>query len=118
VAVSDCLFCKIINKEIPSELVYEDDKCIVIKDINPAAPVHLLIIPKKHIASLNEVSIEDVERLGHIQLLVSSLAHTSGIAAQGYRLVNNCGKWGGQTVLHLHYHLLGGKQMGWPPEKS
>jgi histidine triad (HIT) family protein len=116
VIVADCLFCKIISKEIKSEIVYEDDRLLVIKDINPVAPVHLLIIPKIHVASLNEVGIGDVETLGHIQLLASRLAEESGVAEQGYRLVNNCGKWGGQSVFHLHYHLLGGKQMGWPPE--
>jgi histidine triad (HIT) family protein len=116
VAVPDCLFCKIANKEITSEMVYEDDKCIAIKDINPAAPIHLLIIPKLHIASLNEVKIENLDILGHIQLVASHLADDTGIAINGYRLVNNCGKWGGQSIFHLHYHLLGGKQMGWPPE--
>ncbi len=115
-SVPDCLFCKIVNKEIPSEIVFEDDKCIVIKDINPAAPLHLLIIPKIHIVSLNEIQNNHVELLGNIQLLASRLAHDLGIADAGYRLVNNCGEWGGQFVLHLHYHLLGGKQMGWPPE--
>ncbi|MDD4171731.1 MAG: histidine triad nucleotide-binding protein [Syntrophomonas sp.] len=114
--VPDCLFCKIVNKEIPAEIIYEDDSIVAIKDINPAAPVHVLIIPKTHIASLNDVGSEHVELLGHIQLLASRLAHDSGIAGQGYRLVNNCGQWGGQAIFHLHYHLLGGKQMGWPPE--
>ena len=115
-AVPDCLFCKIVNKEIPAEIIYEDDSILAIKDINPAAPVHLLIISKIHIASLNEVSNANVEILGRIQLLAARLADDSGISGQGYRLVNNCGKWGGQTIFHLHYHLLGGKQMGWPPE--
>lgn len=115
-AVPDCLFCKIVNKEIPAQIVYEDDKMLAIKDINPAAPVHLLIIPKIHIPSLNEAGNENVDILGHIQLLASSLARNFGISEQGYRLVNNCGEWGGQAVFHLHYHLLGGKQMGWPPE--
>lgn len=115
-AVPDCLFCKIVNKEIPAEIIYEDDKILAIQDINPAAPIHLLIIPKIHIASLNEVTDENVEVLGRIQLLASRLAYDSGLSGQGYRLVNNCGKWGGQSIFHLHYHLLGGKQMGWPPE--
>ena len=114
--VADCLFCKIISKEIKSDIIYEDDRLLAIKDINPAAPVHLLIIPKIHVASLNEVDIRNVEMLGHIQLLASRLAEESGVSEQGYRLVNNCGEWGGQSVFHLHYHLLGGKQMGWPPE--
>jgi histidine triad (HIT) family protein len=115
-AVTDCLFCKIANQDIPSEIVYDDNELIAIKDISPVAPVHLLIIPKKHIASLNEIQTEDVVLLGHIQLLASRLAHDFGIADAGFRLVNNCGEWGGQSVSHLHYHLLGGKQMGWPPE--
>ncbi|MDD3364414.1 MAG: histidine triad nucleotide-binding protein [Syntrophomonas sp.] len=114
--VADCLFCKIISKIIKTDIVYEDDRLLAIKDINPAAPVHLLIIPKIHVASLNEVGIGDVELLGHIQLLASRLAEESGVSERGYRLVNNCGEWGGQSVFHLHYHLLGGKQMGWPPE--
>ncbi|MDD4802698.1 MAG: histidine triad nucleotide-binding protein [Syntrophomonas sp.] len=114
--VSDCIFCKIIAKVISSDIIYEDDRLIAIKDINPAAPLHLLIIPKQHIASLNEIGTEDIEMLGHIQLLASRLAAESGISARGYRLVNNCGEWGGQSVPHLHYHLLGGKQMGWPPK--
>lgn len=114
--VPDCLFCKMANKEIPAEIVYEDDSVLAIKDINPAAPVHLLIIPKRHISSLNEVGREEVQLLGHIQLLASRLAYDAEIAEQGYRLVNNCGKWGGQAISHLHYHLLGGKQLGWPPE--
>ena len=115
-SAADCLFCKIAYKEIKADIVYEDDNLIAIKDINPAAPVHLLIIPRAHIPSLNEASIENVEILGLVQLLAARLAQDSGIAEQGYRLVNNCGEWGGQTILHLHYHLLGGKQMGWPPE--
>ncbi len=114
--VADCLFCKIVSKQIKADIVYEDDRLLAINDINPAAPIHLLIIPKTHVASLNEVGIEDVEMLGHIQLLASRLAQESGIAESGYRLVNNCGEWGGQSIFHLHYHLLGGKQMGWPPE--
>lgn len=89
---------------------------MAIKDINPAAPVHMLIIPRKHIASLNDVGREDIELLGQIQLLASHLANKAGTAGQGYRLVNNCGEWGGQAIFHLHYHLLGGREMGWPPE--
>jgi len=116
VAVPDCLFCKIVNKEIPAAIVYEDDKFVVIRDINPAAPVHLLIIPRIHIASLNETSDQDVETLGQIQLLAVRLAKQENIAQNGYRLVNNCGPWGGQSINHLHYHLIGGKQLGWPPE--
>ncbi len=105
-----------VNHEISAEILYEDENLIAIKDINPAAPVHMLIIPRKHIASLNDVGREDIELLGQIQLLSSHLANKAGIAGQGYRLVNNCGEWGGQIIFHLHYHLLGGREMGWPPE--
>lgn len=115
-AVADCLFCKIVNKEIPAAVVYEDESFMVIRDINPAAPVHLLIIPKEHIASLKEAAPKDAEMLGRLQLLAVRMADISGIAGNGYRLVNNTGEWGGQSVYHLHYHLLGGKQLGWPPE--
>lgn len=115
-AANECLFCKMVAKEIPSTIVYEDESFMVIKDINPAAPVHLLLIPKVHIVSLNEAGIENLEMLGHLQLLAARMAALAGIAGQGYRLVNNAGKWGGQTIGHLHYHLLGGKQLGWPPE--
>ncbi|HRY12149.1 MAG TPA: histidine triad nucleotide-binding protein [Syntrophomonadaceae bacterium] len=112
----DCLFCKIAAREIPAEMIYEDDQLVAIRDINPAAPVHFLLIPKVHIASLMNASPEHAEMLGSIQLLASRLALQEGIAEQGFRLVNNCGEWGGQSVYHLHYHVLGGKPMGWPPE--
>ncbi|WP_235811152.1 histidine triad nucleotide-binding protein [Syntrophomonas wolfei] len=112
---SDCLFCKIVNREIPAELVYEDERIVAIKDINPAAPVHILLIPREHIVSLDQASNENVELLGCIQTTAAKLARELGIADKGYRLVNNCGEWGGQSVLHLHYHLLGGRQLAWPP---
>lgn len=112
----DCLFCKIAAREIPAEMIYEDDQLVAIRDINPAAPVHFLLIPKVHIASLMNANPEHAEMLGSIQLLASRLALQEGIAEQGFRLVNNCGEWGGQSVYHLHYHVLGGKPMGWPPE--
>lgn len=115
-AVSDCLFCKIIEKSIASEIVHEDDYCIAIRDIAPAAPVHILILPKKHIDSLDKAQQEDQALLGHIQLIAAEIARQMGIAEQGYRLLTNCGEHGGQAIFHLHYHLLGGKLMGWPPE--
>ncbi|CFX99237.1 Histidine triad (HIT) protein [Syntrophomonas zehnderi OL-4] len=115
-AKPDCLFCKIVQKELPAEVVYEDDQILAIKDIDPAAPVHLLLIPKMHIASLNEIHNEHLELMGRLQMIASQLAKELGIAEKGYRLVNNCGSWGGQAIFHLHYHLLGGKEMGWPPE--
>ncbi|HVJ50185.1 histidine triad nucleotide-binding protein [Desulfitobacterium sp.] len=110
--MSDCIFCKILNKEIPSEVVFEDDQVLVIKDINPLAPVHLLMITKKHIASLNEVLPEDEALLGHILMLAQKLAQEFGVAESGYRVVTNIGKEGGQAVPHLHFHVLGGKPLG------
>lgn len=112
----DCIFCKIVAKKIPAEILFEDDKVLAIKDIQPAAPVHILLIPKEHIPSLNEVCGKDIELIGHIQLVAAQIARDMGISEQGYRLVSNCGKWGGQEIFHLHYHLLGGKELSWPPE--
>lgn len=110
--MSDCIFCKIINKEIPSEVVFEDEQVVAFKDINPLAPVHLLIIPKKHIESLDEASPEDEGLLGHILIVAQQLAKKSGIAENGYRVVTNIGEEGGQIVKHLHFHVLGGKVLG------
>jgi len=112
--MEDCLFCKIVANEIPTKKIYEDDKVLAFGDINPQAPVHILIIPKKHIAGLDDVREEDCALLGHIQLVASKLAEDNNLF-DGYRLVNNCGIDGGQTVRHLHYHLLGGRTFGWPP---
>jgi len=111
----DCLFCKIVKKEIPAKVVFEDETLIAIEDINPAAPVHVLIMPKDHIASLAEIKKDDETLLGNIQIVAAHLARELKLNDQGYRLVNNCGEWGGQTVMHLHYHLLGGRHFGWPP---
>jgi histidine triad (HIT) family protein len=111
---SNCIFCKIIAGEIPSNMVYQDQNLVVIEDINPIAPVHLLLIPRQHIASLNEVTEENQEVLGQIQIKAAKLAKEMNIDQNGYRLVNNCGEWGGQLVMHLHYHLLGGRKMSWP----
>lgn len=113
--MSDCLFCKIAAKDIPSQVVYEDELVIAIKDINPSAPVHILLIPQNHIASLNDISAADELLLGHTQLAAMQIAREQNIAADGYRLVLNCGPLGGQEVMHLHYHLLGGREMLWPP---
>ena len=112
---SDCIFCKILRKEIPTELVYEDEHCITIKDIDPCAPIHLLIIPREHVGSLNDIASEQTAMLGHLQLAAAKVAQLVGVDEQGWRLVCNCGSWGGQTVMHLHYHLIGGKILGWPP---
>lgn len=111
----DCLFCKIASRQIPAQIVYEDELIIAINDINPVAPVHVLLIPKEHITSLADISEKHSALLAHIQMTAARLAQELRISEQGYRLVNNCGIWGGQTVLHLHYHLLGGRELGWPP---
>ncbi len=111
----DCIFCKIVNKEIPSEIVYEDDKILAFKDITPAAPTHILFIPKKHIESVNFLNNEHIDLVGEIFLKIKEVAKKLKIADDGYRVVNNCGDLGGQTVNHLHFHLIGGRQMQWPP---
>jgi histidine triad (HIT) family protein len=109
-----CLFCKIIAGEIPSKKVFEDDLSYAFKDINPQAPVHVLVVPRKHIASLAEAGIEDQELIGHLHLVAAGIASSEGLS-NGYRTVINTGNDGGQTVDHLHVHLLGGRAIGWPP---
>ncbi len=111
----DCLFCKIVNGDIPSAKVYEDDKVLAFRDIEPQAPVHVLIIPKEHIASANELNEENASVVGHIYAVAAKIAKEEGIADGGYRIVNNCGADGGQTVGHLHFHMLGGRSLQWPP---
>lgn len=112
---NSCIFCSILAGTIPSQAVFEDDYVKVIKDIQPEAPVHVLIISKEHIPSLNEAISQQASLLGHIQLVAAKVAREMGIDKSGYRLLNNCGDEGGQTVAHLHYHLLGGRRMLWPP---
>ena len=111
----DCLFCRIIAKEIPSTIVYEDDQMIAFEDINPQAPTHILVLPRKHIASLNEITPEDAPLVGHMHLVAAKIARQRGIAESGYRTVLNNGRGAGQSVFHLHLHLLGGRGMRWPP---
>lgn len=113
--MEDCVFCKIIKGEIPSEKVYEDSKVVVFKDINPEAPFHVLIVPKRHISSINELTEKDEELIGHVYTVAAKLAKQAGIAENGYRIVSNCGKDGGQTVEHIHFHFLGGRIFAWPP---
>ena len=113
--MNDCIFCKIVNKEIPADIVYEDDKIIAFKDINAAAPIHVLIIPKRHIKSINQISDLDKSTISHIFIKISEIAKHLEIDKEGYRIVNNCGKLGGQTVDHIHFHLLGGRELQWPP---
>ncbi len=109
----DCIFCKIAAGEIPSETVYEDDVCVAFNDLHPQAPTHILVIPREHIASLNEA--ENKETLGHILLKLADIAREEGIAEDGYRTVINTNRNGGQTVFHLHAHLLGGRPFSFPP---
>lgn len=111
----DCIFCKIIAKEIPVTPVYEDEYLLAFPDIKPAAPVHILVIPKKHIASLVELSSADVSLVGHIMTTIPLIAKKLGVAEDGFRLVVNTNDNGGQTVHHLHWHILGGRFMTWPP---
>ncbi len=111
----DCLFCKIAAGDIPSAKVYEDDLVYAFRDIEPQAPVHILIIPKEHIASANEITEENASIVGHIFAVAAKIAKDEGIADGGYRIVNNCGQDGGQTVGHLHFHMLGGRSLQWPP---
>lgn len=109
--MSDCVFCKIVNNEIPSKRVYEDDRIIAINDLNPMAPVHVLFIPKEHICCANALNEENSDVVAHIFAVIPKVAKELGLE-NGYRIVNNCGKDGGQTVMHLHFHLLGGKKLG------
>lgn len=111
----DCLFCKIVQGEIPAEVVYEDDQLLAFQDIQPQAPTHLLIIPRRHISTINDTSDQDASLLGNMLLKAKKLAQDTGLADAGYRLVFNINSGGGQTVYHIHLHLLGGRQMTWPP---
>lgn len=113
--MSDCIFCKIACGEIPSDKIYEDDKVVVFNDINPQSPIHFLVIPKEHISSIKDIDESNVHIIGHIMLVIQKVAREKGLDEKGYRIVNNCGEFGGQTVNHLHYHVLGGRQLLWPP---
>ncbi len=110
--MEDCIFCKIINKEIPSSIVYEDEKVIAFNDINPASPVHVLIVPKVHVENVMELDESNAGCLIDIHGAAAKIARQLGISEKGFRLINNCGPDGGQTVMHLHYHLLGGVNLG------
>ncbi|MFT5234042.1 MAG: histidine triad (HIT) family protein [Candidatus Krumholzibacteriia bacterium] len=113
--MSDCLFCKIVSGDIPSDIVHDDKHCLAFRDLSPQAPTHILLIPKIHISSLNELQNEHCDLAGHLLLKVPQIATENGLADDGYRLVVNCGNDGGQTVGHLHMHLLGGRMLNWPP---
>lgn len=109
----DCVFCKIASNKIPSKKVYEDDQIVAFNDLDPQAPVHVLIIPKKHIQSADQIADDDTNIIGKIFMVASKIAKELGLE-NGYRIVNNCGEDGGQTVPHLHFHLMGGRKMNWP----
>lgn len=113
--MSACLFCRIAGREIPAKLVYEDEQVVAFDDINPQAPVHVLIIPRKHFVSAGDTQQADVALWGHLMLVGNRLAREKGVADSGYRFVINTGQHGGQSVFHLHLHLLGGRAMHWPP---
>lgn len=110
--MEDCLFCKIIKGEIPCNKVYEDDEVLAFYDINPAAPIHILVIPKKHIISLAHLEKEDEPVVGKIYHVINQIAQDKGFKQDGYRVIVNCGKNGGQEIMHLHFHILGGTQLG------
>jgi histidine triad (HIT) family protein len=111
----DCLFCRIVAGEIPTDLVHSDDLIVAIRDIAPRAPTHVLFLPRAHIRSAAELTEADGPLLGRMFAVAAEFARSAGIADQGYRMVLNVGRWGGQTVDHLHVHLLGGRSMSWPP---
>ena len=111
----DCLFCKIIAGDIPANKVYEDSDVLAFHDISPAAPTHMLIIPKKHIAAVKDAGPEDTELLGKLLLKATDIAREQGLEEDGYRFVINTGELGGQTVFHIHLHILGGRSLNWPP---
>lgn len=110
--MNDCIFCKIIKKEIPSKIVYEDDEILAFHDVNPVAPVHILIIPKKHIETLVDLKAEDEILIGKIYSIINKIAEQEGISEKGFRVIVNCKEDGGQEVKHLHFHLIGGKKLG------
>tara|TARA_B110000438_G_scaffold59117_1_gene59187 strand:- start:2912 stop:3256 length:345 start_codon:yes stop_codon:yes gene_type:complete len=113
--MENCLFCQIISRKIPAEVVFEDERLLAFRDIEPKAPIHILIIPKVHISTLDDIKTDHKELVGHIIKVASELARVEGISDTGYRTVFNCKKDGGQTVYHIHLHLLGGRELTWPP---
>ncbi len=113
--MEECLFCRIVKKEIPAKIVFENDKLLAFRDIEPQAPVHILIIPKEHITTTNDLNTNHKKLVGEVLLTAKRLADEYNIANDGYRMVFNCNKSGGQAVYHIHLHLLGGRQMKWPP---
>jgi histidine triad (HIT) family protein len=113
--MSDCIFCRIANKEIPAQIIAEDASTVAFRDINPQAPIHVLIIPRLHVEKLSDISEKEAAIIGASFLMANKVASQLGIAKEGYRVVANCGEIACQSVWHLHFHLLGGRAMGWPP---
>lgn len=113
--MSNCIFCRIASGEIPANVVYEDEHVVAFRDLNPQAPTHVLVVPRRHIATLNDVGETDAELIGRMYLAAQAVAARDGIAEPGYRTVFNCNAEAGQTVFHLHLHVLGGRVMEWPP---
>ncbi len=111
----DCIFCKIINKTIPAKIAYEDEEVLAFHDLHPQAPVHMLVIPKKHISTINQIESQDQMLAGKLLLTAQKLAKDQGFADAGFRVVMNCNEQGGQTVYHIHMHVLAGRHMTWPP---
>lgn len=111
----DCLFCKILNGDIPADIIYQNDDVIGFKDVNPQAPTHVLFIPKRHIATVNNLTEQDAALVGKLYLAAKSVANENGFAEEGYRLVMNCNAGAGQTVFHIHLHMLAGRALTWPP---
>lgn len=111
----ETIFTKIISKDIPADILYEDDLALAFKDINPQAPIHFLVIPKKTIATINDMADEDKSLVGHLHWVAATIAKEQGFAEEGFRTVMNCNEFGGQTVYHIHLHVLAGKPLGWPP---
>lgn len=113
--MADCIFCKIVAGEIPAKVVFEDDQVLAFEDLNPQAPTHVLVIPKQHIATLNDLTAENASVIGHMARVAAQIARDRGFAENGYRTVMNCNHDGGQTVYHVHMHVLGGRALSWPP---
>lgn len=116
--MNETIFDKIIRKEIPAEIIYEDELALAFSDINPQAPVHFLVIPKKQIPTINDIQVEDKALIGHLYWVAAQITAKMGVAEQGFRTVMNCNEYGGQTVYHIHLHVLAGKPMGWPPYQN
>jgi len=111
----DCLFCRIIAREVPATIVYEDDRALAFRDLHPQAPTHVLVVPRTHVAIIDDIEESHEADIGHLFRVAAEVAKKEGLTSRGYRTVMNCGEEAGQSVFHLHLHVLGGKAMGWPP---